>query len=249
MQELENEHSNLRFDLKLPDNKHRNINGMNYIPESRIAQRLDNELAETTNNSNNMTTIGCNHIIVAFKRIFNKYVDSNHATFMINISSKSRKILTQLLDSEYYQNNFGNDNHNHNHNDTDGNDQVDKKSLTISLTLHKLLNRTSNNNIDARNEDITKSKSLINAQFEAFNLSMTKKIQMNAAGGTGGDSDNKEFELVNVNKEIYKWVLTKLILATEPSVHEISKLMNDSFIRFKMNKRDLFVQLCQKINH
>ena len=242
IQELNNEHPNMNFELKLPDTKHRNNNGMSYIPQSRIAQRLNSELEKTTDNSSNMTTIACNHIIVAFKRIFNKYVDLNHATFMINISSQNRKVLTQLLDSEYYYYNCDHENYNYS-----VTYQMNKKQRSsLSISFHKLLNRSSNGNINVRNQDVTKRKSLINAQFEEFNLSMSNKIDTYTVA-IAGDGDNKQ--LVNVNKQIYKWVLRKLILATEPSVHEISQLMNDSFIRFKMNKRDLFVQLCQKINH
>ena len=226
MQELSKEYSDARYELKLPDNSNRNfnINDMNSIPQSRIAQQLNGELKEAGDNWSNVTIIVCNNIIIAFKRIFDKYVDSNHATFMINISSQHRKILTQLLDCEYYYYNFVVNNRDNN---------MMKNNVKRRSRLSKLLNRRST--INVKNEDIKKRKSLINAQFEDFIRSIS--------GNYKSDDENIN---QSVNKQIYKWVLEKLILAMEPSVKEISNLMNDSFLRFKINKRDLFLQLCQQ---
>ena len=44
-----------------------------------------------------------NDVIIAFRSLYNKYIDSNNASFMINISSNTRESLMILLDCSYYQ--------------------------------------------------------------------------------------------------------------------------------------------------
>ena len=44
------------------------------------------------------------NIILAFKSLYNKYIDTNYAPFMINISSKCREELMKSLDCNYYGN-------------------------------------------------------------------------------------------------------------------------------------------------
>ena len=69
------------------------------IPVSLIAQQLYQTIEENINK--NIIHIG-NDIIEAFKLIYNKYVDAQDAIFMINISSRKRNSLMNLLDCEYY---------------------------------------------------------------------------------------------------------------------------------------------------
>ena len=58
------------------------------VPVSLIAKQLCKDL----------------NIILAFKSLYNKYIDANHAPFMINISSTCREELMKLLDCNYYCN-------------------------------------------------------------------------------------------------------------------------------------------------
>lgn len=85
----------MQFNLMLPESqplgikqkrKNKTLNKM-AIPYSLIAQQL---------------TIDKN-IISAFKSLYNKYIDSIHAPFMINIASKQRQVLTYSLDDNYYK--------------------------------------------------------------------------------------------------------------------------------------------------
>ena len=111
--QLYKESKSLRFDIKLPITEKRDVIINNslpmgpfvdsqekYIPYSLIAKQLernidlkqenDDEISNNANMTMDDSIQVCNAIIDALNKIYNKYVDSNHALFMINISSLNR---------------------------------------------------------------------------------------------------------------------------------------------------------------
>ena len=70
----------------------------------------------------------CDKIILAFRRIYHKYIDSNRATFLIDISRKNKEMMRTLYDYNYYYANFE--------------DESEKKSdKMIKLNQDSLINK------------------------------------------------------------------------------------------------------------
>ena len=74
----------MRYDISLPDMDLKNSDMV--IPTSLIAKKV----------------LLDGNAIVAFKSLYKKYIDGNNAPFMINIASRTRQVLINLLDADYY---------------------------------------------------------------------------------------------------------------------------------------------------
>ena len=170
---------NVTFPKRVDD-----ICDLNFIPESIIAKQLRNQLKslKTDNNSNtNVDTINTNkinlhvmNIIEAFQKLYCKYIDSNKAMFMINISSQNRDNLTIL-----FGNRFG---------------KLTSQGLSFIM-----------------------------------------------------DETVKYVDEYHDMDELLKDTIKKIIFAFEPSVFEISQLMNDSFMRFRIDQKEAYHQLSRVI--
>ena len=101
MENLSQESKLARFNLVLPEKK----TEKGEIPESIMCQRLRNDLNEIKENGpiDNVNVLMCEKIILAFSSLYNKYINSQNAIFMINISSNNRSKLTHLFDKNYYK--------------------------------------------------------------------------------------------------------------------------------------------------
>ena len=102
MENLSKQSKLARFTLALPPTKTEE----GEIPESIMCQTLRNNLNQIEDiremkQENNV--IICEKIILAFESLYNKYIDSQNAVFMINISSNNRNQLTHLFDKNYYK--------------------------------------------------------------------------------------------------------------------------------------------------
>ena len=80
------------------------------------------------------------------------------------------------------------------------------------------------------NQSNLNSCCLLNIQFNEYLNSIS-----NSNSNINDDKDPDD-----VKQLVYKWVLFQTISNMEPSVREISNLMNDSFNRFKMNQELVF---------
>ena len=79
-------------------------------------------------------------IISAFKAIYNKYIDSDYAPFLVNVSHRKREKLMKLLDSNYFA--IMNDNGNNS-----GEEQgSDSKLKRLSVSISRVLSPRSRNN-------------------------------------------------------------------------------------------------------
>ena len=136
LKEMIQECKHVGFSLILPDDKS--------IPQSRIAQTLHekliliiNESGNSNDNDNgndsgnvsgndknkaveNNSIVGkknkkiCLQIIDTFRQLFDKYIDSRHAVFMVNVSSRNRENLIKLFDTHYYNHNYNRNSQNKN---------------------------------------------------------------------------------------------------------------------------------------
>lgn len=165
--ELYQESHSLRFNVELPlpgGNNHNNHNLQHvhvqenskhkYIPESLIARELRSKLDEIRKNSNSNNKENINNsnsqseseseleyeaIIDAFGKLYSKYVDSDSAWFMINISSKNRNSWSKQFDKNNNQNNAYNNNTNNN----------------MNGIVHELENQIYNNGSDVQGNEKT----------------------------------------------------------------------------------------------
>ena len=110
MNNLYNELAYARFDLNLPiSDDHNNIKKINinnvkydsFIPKSMIATQLKNNLISLMIIENNDQDI-CNEIMLAFRLLYNKYVDSKHSVLCINISSDDRQLWIKLVNGNTF---------------------------------------------------------------------------------------------------------------------------------------------------
>ena len=203
------------------------------IPESAIATQLRIELNKCLQNSDNLESKDnntneidilseniCGIIILAFERIYNKYINDDSAIYMINISSRNRLSVKYLFDSYYYKINGKNtDNH--------------KKSTKFSFTL-TAMSRSAlfgfGLNSDHKEKNDT-GMTFLRKELKSYlkNNSKTPKAERKS------------------EKELLLWLLSKILLPMDSCLREIIFLMNDSFMRFKAKNSRLFEELCQHV--
>ena len=300
MSGLEEQHRFARYNVELPTTSITRERA-NTIPQSLIAQKLESTLIENSNENKYLRTmdccfIVCNSIILAFQNIYNKYICSSNAAFMINISGKQRKQLMQLLDRKYYYNQMSLKHSSKRYSTkfvSTFRDKLESIAININITPNLTNNYKSDSNHIASNinqsENIIGKKNSDSKSITTYGDSTnyninSKNSQSNSNSNSNSNEEksdnynntttttttNLEKSKINVQLEkymneqisqmnkgnpllvlseeervmnIYKWLLKKLILLTEESVYEISKLMKDSFIRFKNDEPQLFEHL------
>lgn len=222
--------------LRLPPNitNSNSNNKSNVIPESLIAQQLRNNLNKliiidniNSNSINNkkidiISENVCGEVIISFILLYNKYINDESATYMINISSRNRNKVKYLFDTNYYRNDKKKRNSKHRY-----------SFEQIAITTKNRLFVNKNNNVD-NNSDNVNGMSYIKQELKQY----LKNIN------TSNKNDN------NNNNEylLYQWLLERILLEMDKCLLEIIFLMNDSFGRFKMQNEALFYQLCSRIN-
>ena len=199
-------------------NNMNNTGDDNGIPVSKIVQQMmqvfaanDSSQMKTQNDNYDKVNINYNedglNIIRAFQSLYNKYVNGNGAPFMINIASNTRDQLMISLDNGYYRRSKG----------------LRKNSIQSLFSIVHL----SDNNNDSNNNE----------------------IRMNEIA-TDDDDDEKTHTMIKENEKCFlieqfskehkcemKWLLFELTCQMDQAAIEISKLMNDSFLRFDYSQR------------
>ena len=92
---------------------------------------------------------------------------------------------------------------------------------------------------------LTKAQTEFDSMNNLIKYQFEKNIQKRCTGGSINGASS------NINDEM-EWLLEKLIETMESAIREISILMNDSYIRFQLNNKQLFdkvVQLAQEKKH
>ena len=207
------------------------------IAQSLIARQLTESLLKINPNASdddgngiiynytkeNTIAIG-DCIISAFSSLYCKYVDDYGASFMINISHRNRQSLLKLFDYKYYekwQNNLKRKSSN-----VDGDDESVIKQVTRERDqsiFARLRNIVSNEQKLNENSDNTMPK------MAMANYLFRNEIVNDATCDTKEEFDTK-IELL----------LRLLMKDMEKAAKEVSNLMQDSFFRFRREKKHLF---------
>ena len=245
---------NLNINLNIRNNVHENANTI-----ATEDKNLDSQFAHAL--------IICNKIILSFQALYNKYIEEFNAPFMINISSHKRHNLRNILDCEYYQSqkekekekrhgsisfslsakfrsriNFGLRKHSTSYKNVNNNikDDVDcKKSDNVNACGNeKDINQTP---IQLQSNQRQEEVSQINVELKEYakNLIKKQKKEGNNASSRGGNEQGAAV--------LYEWILTRLILQMEPTVYETSRAMKDAFLRYQINHKQSFQELCELI--
>ena len=158
-------------------------------------------------------------IINAFKLLYNKYIDSNNAPFMINISSDIRNPLMELLDEKYHKRM-----------------RIGKKSqITGDSIKSSMVDRLKAINIDSVPPS-TETSVDITVTNEECNVSVETNDNYNkVASAVFASFIEQEFER---HGKCNQWLLTQLLTAMDDAAKEISQLMCDSFRRYKKKNKD-----------
>ena len=257
IQELSEESKHARFNVNLADSqqsynrksqKNKNINSRfeQFIPESAISQQLFKSL-NNIDMIDSQVSIVSNHIILAFRSIYHKYIDSYNATFMINISSRHRTQLRNLFDSDYYFQYCANS--------TDVNDSNDEKNNAPGRHRKRRTFDTWNQFLQSFSSRHKLNNNLNNKSF------INDELKREIIKCYNNNNCNENMDQVKINdcvndnngemkdRKIYKWLLSTMMKSMGPCAYEISYLMNDTFLRFRMNEKDLYQQLCVKIHN
>ena len=144
-------------------------------------------------------------IIIAFKSLYNKYIDEYNAPFMINISSHCRKTLMKSLDSNYFQRCMSTKN--------EKGIKIIKPSLTqnISDKLKNARYRSSGSSGSNGN----------NGSKGSDDVMMMMKMSAFI------DKDWID------NERSIDWLLVRLTSEMDTAAREISQLIQQSFVRFR----------------
>ena len=177
----------------------RNINIINLYdsqeyqyPVSLIAKKLFNNL----------------DIIDAFITLYTKYIDTNQASFMINISSRTRQRLTVMLDCKYY-------NRYRLQRDKEKQRKNSRKWSKASMSNQNSNSIKINTGDEKESDNKTESQQVAHQNISVGGQFVLIKEQF--------EQENKSIE----------WLLAELIGAMDIAATEISVLLNDTFNRFK----------------
>lgn len=202
-------------------------------------------------------TTECNLVIKAFRCLYTKYVDSDNAPFMINISGQLRKKLTHLFDKNLYRN------------------QINGGSLSLSRNrmprISIVMSILGIQRSSSRKARFSKTHSLsVNSSYpKSENETKTTPFLQNVRRKYGKQQSMKsDKEISFVNKELSGFLqqyeqrqisdvqilksFFKLILTPyERCASEISFLINDSFSRFIVNDNNcsLYDRLCSQADN
>ena len=138
-----------------------------YIPESIIAQKLRDLLATLVKQQREKEREICEAIIDAFEALYSKYIDSNGAIYMINISSQNRSNLMKLFDTSYCTRQRHIQTGSRSIGFVQNNDKsMDNESQNMTL-IKQELNRLDKNNINAKNGSLEWLLGQIIGNFES----------------------------------------------------------------------------------
>ena len=225
---------NIPLRLSASSSKHNSRNSShsdgrgNRHDSSNMTLSVTGDNCNNNNNYNeqNMKTVDiisqtvCEKIIIAFRSMYRKYIDSYNATFMINISSRNRDKLMKLFDSDHYH-----------------------------TLLRQERRASSMKSVASLNELLQFWKESLNESKKNYNQNVDNKSQINHQLKQYIDDKTKESmqdgNAIFFESELYYWILKKVMLAMEPSVFEISSLMSDSFTRFKNQQRELYQEIAE----
>ena len=195
------------------------------VPISKIAKKLYND----------------NDIISAFKSLYNKYIDSQSAPFMINIASQNRDLLMISLDNKYYRKQAMMKMNKRGGGGSGRNIILTKKNSNTNI------NNSSSANINQEKEKEKEEEEV--SVNDGFVKSITARLKLERFGSNSKDRRNNS--LTNVLKqqnisfievdykkqnESKEWLLERLLSEMDRAAREISALMNDSFSRFRKNQ-------------
>lgn len=204
--QLMNDNVSMKFNLNLQTKNRckRNI----VIPYSVIAKELEQD----------------GDIIKAFKSLYNKYIDSNKAPFMVNIASRQREILTHSLNETYYKQQSG-------MNNSDSKPKTPKLRM-LSIGFTSIGNSKNNANDETAMENIVDSKNNNN------NSKSQRRSNEKTNENVMKNIDHKCFVYKEWKKDenpSIEWLLQRLIVEMDGAAIQVSNLMNDSFQRFRAN--------------
>ena len=178
-------------------------------------------------------------IIAALKLIYKKYIDYYDASFMINISSYNRDNLMFLFDDKYY-NKFikptiiNSNNSNNNSNNNNNNNKIASIIMVGSgITGGNDKNVDTDSEMeDKRNDDANNSINI--GKLKARNSFRSKISLVLGRNGRNGKEDRAfiDDEFKKHEKSI-QWLLMNTLPEMDAAAIEISKLMNDTFSRFR----------------
>ena len=196
----------------------------NSIPVSLIAKQLIDDL----------------DIINAFKSLYNKYIDPNYASFMINISSRNRDNLTVSLDCRYFKRQRPQIGTNTN---TPNNCNANVTTLTKEKALDEIQDDNQQNGSNSSTNAKKKSKG-----SGIFQLASSKKptlgfrnsmrmLSLAVATYPSENESSNERALIDVqfveNNRSVEWLVLRLLTEMDLAAVEVSTLMDDTFARFK----------------
>ena len=191
------------------------------------------------------------YIIVAFKQLYFKYI-GEMAVYMINISSRTRERLTHALDPKYFYENKpiqeddregdNNNNNNNNNNNTSPSNELTKQktfdyfaNITNRVMSTKIYsprtNRTTRFSIGGlgsiggrrRGSSRTRRQSIANPNNKTMiEHELAQFVKKQSSKG-----------MILTEKMLYEWVLLRLMVTMEDAIREVSRVMSDSYSRFK----------------
>ena len=171
----------------------------------------------------------CDVITVAFRKIYDKYIVANQAPFEVNVSSHQRFIVYELFDCRYYKKM-----------------QRDNNRSRASVGSHQL-GQDSHNMANRLNKDRSMIDDEIDTYMMHIHTSSTGNYNETSNNDTSAEANTRVCLSREEERELYKWILLKIMICMEPSVFEITGLMNDSFSRFKSHNGLLIDSLCDKL--
>lgn len=211
---MENKSNNMGFNLNIPK-----------IPDSKLSHRGS---SDKSNNSSTNTPFSLiakrlykdDNIILAFKSLYNKYIDATNAPFCVNISSRNRVQLTHLLDSYHYQKTLK-----HKH-------RASKSRLSGILKpgqLGRMLNSTAT--ASSATLSVNGGSAVIANKINGLAFIDVQFDEMVDKQNENGDKKGK------INETAVSWLLKTLVAEMDKAARELSKLMDDTFNRFRRSYR------------
>ena len=176
----------------------------NSIPVSLIAKQLIDDL----------------DIIGAFKSLYHKYIDPNHASFMINISSQNREKLIISLDGAFFKRRYS---------------YLDTNATTQKRNIVKQQEEQEPQTSSGIGMGMGRQPSLkLKKSFKMLSIAVGASQVESTLGNTKALIDVQYEE----NNQSVEWLLLRLFSEMDLAAVEVSKLMNDTFARFKYAPMD-----------
>ena len=189
-------------------------------PINASYEKNDNGIVNGNYSYSKQNTIAVGDCIIrAFSCIYSKYVDDYGASFMINISHRNRQSLLKLFDYKYYEK--WQKNSNASNADESVIQQVAReRNQSIFVKLR---------NIASNEQELNENNNDKDVKMAVANYLLRNEIANDASCNTKAEFDTR-----------IEWLLKVLIKDMEKAVKEVSNLMQDSFFRFRREKKHLF---------